>query len=93
MSAQRGTRVIVTGRVKQRTYDGVRAEVLARRLAAARDELAAADGEKPVKAERAAGGNGGEPVQVCTKCANGTTATGRTDVPATWRPSRTNPPL
>jgi single-strand DNA-binding protein len=69
-SAAKGTRVIVTGRLKQRSYetrDGGRATVY---------ELDATDvgislqrtTAKPVRAERAAGGNGGEPEQVCTKC-------------------------
>jgi single-strand DNA-binding protein len=69
-SAAKGVRVIVTGRLKQRSYDtrdGGRATVY---------ELDATDvgislqrtTAKPVKAERPGGGNGGEPEQVCTKC-------------------------
>ena len=69
-SASKGTRVIVTGRLKQRSYEtreGARATVY---------ELDATDvgislqrtTAKPVKAERQGGGNGGEPEQVCTKC-------------------------
>jgi single-strand DNA-binding protein len=69
-SARKGTRVIATGRLKQRSYEtreGGRATVY---------ELDAADvgislqrtTAKPVKAERQGGGNGGEPEQVCTKC-------------------------
>jgi len=69
-SASKGTRVIVTGRLKQRSYEtreGGRATVY---------ELDATDvgislqrtTAKPVKAERQDGGNGGEPEQVCTRC-------------------------
>jgi single-strand DNA-binding protein len=69
-SASKGTRVIVTGRLKQRSHEtreGARATVY---------ELDATDvgislqrtTAKPVKAERQGGGNGGEPEQVCTKC-------------------------
>jgi single-strand DNA-binding protein len=69
-SAAKGVRVIVTGRLKQRSFearDGGRVTVY---------ELDATDvgislqqaTAKPVKAERAAGGFGGEPETVCTKC-------------------------
>jgi single-strand DNA-binding protein len=69
-SASKGTRVIVTGRLKQRSYETREGE---KRAAY---ELDAADvgislqrtTAKPVKAERQGGGNGGEPEQVCTKC-------------------------
>jgi len=69
-SASKGTRVIVTGRLKQRSYDtrdGGRATVY---------ELDATDvgislqrtTDRPVKAERQGSGNGGEAEQVCTRC-------------------------
>jgi single-strand DNA-binding protein len=69
-SAAKGVRVIVTGRLKQRSFEareGGRATVY---------ELDATDvgisllrtTAKPVKAERAGGGNGGEPEQVCAMC-------------------------
>ena len=69
-SASKGIRVIVTGRLKQRSYDtrdGGRATVY---------ELDATDvgislhrtTAKPLRAERQGGGNGGEPEQACTRC-------------------------
>jgi single-strand DNA-binding protein len=69
-SASKGTRVIVTGRLKQRSYDtreGGRATVY---------KLDAADvgislqrtTAKLVKAERQGGDNGGKPERVCTRC-------------------------
>jgi single-strand DNA-binding protein len=69
-SARKGTRVIVTGRLRQRTYETREG---GKRTAY---ELDATDvgislqraTVKPVRAERQGGGNGGELEQVCTKC-------------------------
>jgi single-strand DNA-binding protein len=69
-SASRGTRVIVTGRLRQRTYETSEGE---KRTAY---ELDATDvgislqrtTAKPVKAERQSGGNGGQAEQACTRC-------------------------
>jgi single-strand DNA-binding protein len=69
-SASKGTRVIVTGRLKQRSYDGREGgKVTVYELDAADVGISLQrTTAKPVKAERQGGGNGGEPEQVCTKC-------------------------
>jgi hypothetical protein len=48
---------------------------------------------KPVKTERAAGANGGEPVQVCTKCGERHDRYGPDGRPCYLAPVKGEPPL
>jgi single-strand DNA-binding protein len=69
-SASKGIRLIATGRLKQRSYETREGgwatvyELDATDVGISLQRITA----KPVKAERAGGGNGGEPEQACTRC-------------------------